>query len=89
MSQSDLTFGDVLSGLHEGKSYRRSDWGQRRIYLVPGSTFSTPRPPLSDHVGEGAEVYYKPHIDMLGLFNVAAVWNPTTDDVLATDWEEV
>ena len=66
MENSRLNFGEVVSGLKEGKRYARAGWNGKGmfIFLVNGSNFKVNREPLLSILGEGTEVDYRPHIDM-------------------------
>lgn len=87
-----LTFSEVLNGLKEGRRYRRTGWNgpaEMFIYLVNGSTFRVNREPLMSIFGEGVEITYRPHIDMMEAQGRAVPWLASQADLLADDWEEV
>jgi hypothetical protein len=91
-----MNFGQALELLKEGKKLTRTGWNGLRpdgspmyVFLVNGSTFKVNRAPLDTMFEEGTMINYKPHLDMVHADNSVGVWFSNTNDVLATDWEEV
>lgn len=83
-----MHFSDALEDIKLGKRLTRDGWnGQGMfVFLVPGSHFTVNREPLLSILGEGAEVSYRPHIDMRAADGTVGVWVPSMADILADDW---
>lgn len=86
-----MDFGKALTGLKSGLRYTRSGWNGKHmfIFLVQGSTFVVNREPLLSLLGEGAEVSYSAHIDILTAQGYVTPWLASQADMLAEDWVEV
>jgi len=56
------------------------------LFLVAGSNFTVNREPLLSIMGEGAEVTYRPHIDMLDATGSVVPWLASQTDIMAEDW---
>lgn len=86
-----MNFGGALEALKEGKRVARGGWnGQGMfLFLVSGSNFKVNREPLLSSLGEGAEVTYRPHIDICQPDGTIGTWSPSNGDALAEDWYEV
>lgn len=91
-----MDFGQALHMLRNGGRVRRSSWNDGMVlYLVPGSKFAVNREPLLSILGEGTQINYRPHIDMLmpasrvgdGSAAESCVWQITQEAVFAVDWE--
>jgi len=83
-----MDFSAALALLKEGKKMTRAWWKNAvSVFLVPGSKFTVNREPLLSVLGEGTEVEYRPHIDMLASDGTVGTWAPSMHDVLAEDWE--
>jgi hypothetical protein len=91
MSNENLGFDDVITGLKEGRRYARQGWNGKRmfIFLVNGSNFTVNREPLLSILGEGANATYRPHIDMKDAEGKIVPWLASQTDMLADDWGEV
>ena len=87
----NLTFGEALELLKAGKKVARAGWNGKGmfVFLVPGSNFKVNRPPLLGIYPEGAEINYRPHIDLKGADGSVSTWAPSGSDSLAEDWMEV
>ncbi|ADV46447.1 DUF2829 domain-containing protein [Nitratifractor salsuginis] len=87
----NLTFGDALVYLKDGKKLARRGWNGKGmfIFLVPGSTFKVNRSPLLGIYPEGTEVQYHAHIDMKTAQGYIVPWLASQADMLAEDWEVV
>lgn len=87
----NMTFDQALVAIKEGKRLARSGWNGEGmfVFLVPGSNFAVNREPLLSILGEGAEVTYRPHIDICHPDGAISVWQPSMGDVMADDWYEV
>ena len=85
---TQLTFGDAVAALKQGKKVSRAGWNGKGmfLFLVPGSTFKVNRPPLLGIYPEGTEINYCPHIDMKTADNKVVPWLASQKDVLAEDW---
>lgn len=87
----NLSFGDALKALKEGKKVARSGWNGKGmfLFLVPGSTFKVNRAPLLGIYPEGTEINYQSHIDMKTAQDTVVPWLASQSDVLAEDWQIV
>lgn len=83
-----LNFGKAIEALKEGKRVARVGWNGKGmfLFLVPGSNFRVNREPLLSIMGEGAEVTYRPHIDMKDAEGKVVPWLASQTDMLAEDW---
>ena len=88
---SSRTFEDALQWLRAGRRVARKGWNGKGmfLYLVQGSAFSVSRPPLSEIFSEGAQIQYRPHIDIKDAEGFCGVWTPSQADLFATDWESL
>ncbi len=86
-----MNFGQALEALKEGKRVARTGWNGKGmfLFLVPGSNFVVNREPLLSIMGEGANVTYRPHIDMKDAEGKVVPWLASQSDLLAEDWWEV
>lgn len=90
-----MNFGEVIEGLKKGRRYARKGWNGKAaghvmfVFLVPGSTFKVNREPLPSIFGEGKEVEYHAHIDMMTAQGYVVPWVASQADMLAEDWIEV
>lgn len=86
-----MDFGQVVSGLKEGKRFAREGWNGKDmfVFLVPGSHFTVNRPPLLGIYPEGTGIDYRPHIDMKTAQGDVVPWVASQSDLLAEDWSEV
>ena len=87
----EFNFSKALAKIKHGMMVARKGWNGKGmfIFLVPGSTFITNRPPLIDILGEGTKVEYNPHIDMKTADGSIVPWLASQSDLLAEDWIEV
>ena len=77
----------ALSQIKAGKKVGRKEWKNARfVYLVKGSTFSANKEPMIELFGEGTELTYRPHIDMVGADGTLGTWSPSMVDIMAQDW---
>jgi hypothetical protein len=83
-----MNFGQALDALKEGKRVSRSGWNGKGmfLFLVAGSNFTVNREPLASIVGMGAEITYRPHIDMKDAEGKVVPWLASQTDMLADDW---
>ncbi|MEM6623915.1 MAG: DUF2829 domain-containing protein [Pseudomonadota bacterium] len=86
-----MDFSNALIALKEGKRVARVGWNGKGmfLFLVPGSNFRVNREPLLSIMGEGAEVTYRPHIDMVDAQTKVVPWLASQTDLLAEDWDVV
>lgn len=86
-----MDFSDALDFIKKGARLRRAGWNGKGmfVFLVNGSNFKVNREPLLSILGEGTEVTYQPHIDISHPDGSISVWQPSTGDVMAEDWEIV
>lgn len=83
-----MNFGQALDALKDGKRVARDGWNGKGmfLFLVQGSNFIVNREPLMSIMGEGAEVTYRPHIDMKDAEGKVVPWLASQTDILADDW---
>lgn len=82
-----MDFSDALTAIKTGERLRRRAWGKGVfVFLVNGSRFIVNREPLLSILGEGAEVNYRPHIDMKTAYGHVVPWVCSQEDVMAEDW---
>lgn len=86
-----MDFGGAIAALKEGKRVARPGWNGKGmfLFLVAGSNFIVNREPLLSIMGTGAEVTYRPHIDMKDAEGKVVPWLASQTDMLAEDWEIV
>ena len=86
-----MNFSEALTVLKAGKRIAREGWNGKGmfVFLVAGSTFKVSRAPLNQFYEEGAEVTYRPHLDMKATDGTIGVWLASTSDILSEDWVEV
>ena len=84
----ELTYGDALYLLRQGKKLARAGWNGKGmfVYLVPGSTFTVNRAPLLGIYPEGTEITYRDHLDMKYADGSCGVWLASQSDQLVDDW---
>ena len=84
-----MNFGNAIEALKEGKRVARTGWNGKGmfLFLVPGSNFIVNREPLLSIMGEGAQVTYRPHIDMKDAEGKVVPWLASQTDMLAEDWQ--
>ena len=83
----NMTFERALLYIKKGQKVGRKEWKNAKYcFLVDGSTFAVNRPPLNKWFDDGAEVTYRPHIDMVGADNTIGTWSPSMVDLMAEDW---
>lgn len=83
-----MNFSKALDAIKEGKRVSRKGWNGKAmfLFLVAGSNFTVNREPLLSIMGEGAEVTYRPHIDMKDAEGKIVPWLASQTDILADDW---
>ena len=86
-----MNFGNAIEALKEGKRVARAGWNGKGmfLFLVPGSNFIVNREPLLSIIGEGAQITYRPHIDMKDAEGKVVPWLASQTDMLAEDWQIV
>ena len=86
-----VNFGSAIEALKEGKRVARAGWNGNGmfLFLVAGSNFIVNREPLLSIMGEGAQVTYRPHIDMKDAEGKVVPWLASQTDMLAEDWQIV
>jgi len=89
--EKNLDFSKALEALKEGKRIAREGWNGKGmfLFLVNGSNFAVSREPLLSIMGEGAEVTYRPHIDMKDAEGKIVPWFASQTDLLANDWQVI
>lgn len=83
-----MNFSEALDMLRDGYQVARTGWNGAGmfVYLVQGSVFKVSRPPLLGIYPEGAEITYRPHIDMKTADGSCVPWVASQTDILADDW---
>lgn len=86
-----MDFGEAIRLLKNGRRVARTGWNGKNmfLFLVGGSRFLVNREPLLSILGEGTEVEYHAHIDMMTAQGYVVPWLVSQADVLAEDWQEV
>ena len=86
-----MNFGNAIEALKEGKRVARAGWNGKGmfLFLVPGGNFIVNREPLLSIMGEGAQITYRPHIDMKDAEGKVVPWLASQTDMLAEDWQIV
>lgn len=86
-----MNFGNAIEALKEGKRVARAGWNGKGmfLFLVPGSNFIVNREPLLSIMGEGAQITYRPHIEMKDAEGKVVPWLASQTDMLAEDWQIV
>ena len=86
-----VNFGSAIEALKEGKRVARAGWNGKGmfLFLVAGSNFIVNREPLLSIMGEGAQVTYRPHINMKDAEGKVVPWLASQTDMLAEDWQIV
>ncbi len=85
IGSQDLTFGDVIEGLHRGKSYQRKGWNGKGIYI----SLQTP----DKHSKMTLPYIYMTTISLVSANPDAprglVPWLASQTDMLAVDWVEL
>ena len=83
-----MNFGEAIEAMKAGKRLARNGWNGKNmfVFLVQGSTFTVNRAPLLGILGEGAQVNYRPHLDLKQPDGSISTWAPSNGDALAEDW---
>jgi len=84
----DLSFGEALALLHEGKKLARRNWNGKDmfVFLVEGSEFEVNRAPLNKIYDEGTKVTYRPHMDLKAVDGTIGIWTVSQNDIFNNDW---
>lgn len=97
----NLSFGDVIQALKEGKAVRRSGWNGKGLFVVkqvPSHITSDIIPNMQSLPQSAKDILMKrenPHIDYTNQMLIinpdgrADSWVPSVSDVFAEDWEIV
>jgi hypothetical protein len=85
-----MDFGQALQKLKDGGRVRRSGWNGKNmfLFLVPGSTFTVNREPMMSVFGEGTQIQYHSHVDMMTAQGYVVPWLCSQSDMLSDDWED-
>ena len=83
-----MNFEQALAHIKAGHRLARTGWNGKGmfVFLVNGSNFAVNREPLLSIFGQGTEITYRPHIDLVAANGTVGVWQHSNDDVLADDW---
>lgn len=86
--QTQVSFGVVIDAIKAGYRAARTGWNGKGmfIYYVPASSFPANRAPLSGIFGEGTQIEYRAHMDMVSADGHCVVWTVSQSDALADDW---
>jgi hypothetical protein len=85
-----LNFEWALAQLKAGRKVQRAGWDGKGmfVFLVPGSVFTVNREPMLSVFGEGTEIQYHAHIDMMTAQGYVVPWLASQADLLDSDWQE-
>jgi Protein of unknown function (DUF2829) len=83
-----FSFSHALAHIKAGNRVARINWNGKGMFLffVNGSNFTVNREPLLSIFGEGAQVSYRPHIDMKTADGEIVPWVASQSDLLCDDW---
>lgn len=83
---TNMTFGDALVKLKEGKRVARSGWNGKGmfVYLVPANSYKAQTDAARDCFGD--EVPYNPYMAIKNVDHTVSTWVPSVNDALADDW---
>lgn len=84
-----MNFSKALEHIKNGELLTRTGWNGKNmfVFLVKGSQFKVSREPLLSVFSEGADINYRPHIDMRYADGTIGVWLASMGDIMAEDWE--
>ena len=84
----EMTFGDALFFLKQGRRVARAGWNGKGMFLfmVPGYEFAVNRPQLLSTYPAGTKVFHQAHIDMKTAQGDIVPWLCSQTDMLAEDW---
>lgn len=84
-----MDFSSALIAIKSGNRVCRSGWNGKNmfLFLVPGSRFIVNREPMLSVFGEGTEIQYHGHIDMMTAQGYVVPWLASQSDLLSDDWE--
>jgi hypothetical protein len=91
LSDMTMDFGGALEVLKAGGKVCRTGWNGKGmfLFLVPGSTFTVNREPMRSVFGDGTEINYHAHIDMMTAQGYVIPWLASQADMLAEDWKAI
>lgn len=86
-----MKFGEVLDGLIEGKSFQRTGWNGKNmfIYYVQANSYPVQTDIAKIYFGENALVPYNPYLAIKNVDETVSTWVPSINDLFADDWEQV
>lgn len=94
--EGNLTFGEALMLLHQGKAVTRSGWAKEGwgtkvpfVYKVEANSYVAQSGVAKAHFGEGALVPYNPYFALKNAHGTVSMWVPSMADCLASDWQTV
>jgi len=86
---TNMTFGDALVMLKDGKRVSRAGWNGKGmfVYLVPANSYPAQTDVARDCFGE--MVPYNPYMAIKNVDDTVSTWVPSVNDALAEDWAVV
>ena len=91
MAETDFKY--ALQALKNGHRVVREGWTEiYYVTLLPGypeGILANENNQRAHCIAEGAMLTYEPYFQAMGVNNKISVWQPTTADILATDWEVI
>lgn len=85
---TQLTFGDALVALKQGKNVSRAGWNGKGmfVYYVPPASYPVQTGAAKSHFGEGSLVPYNAYLAIKNVNETVSTWVPSVNDCLAEDW---
>lgn len=85
---TQLTFGDALVALKQGKKVSRAGWNGKGmfVYYVPPASYPVQTGAAKSHFGEGSLVPYNAYLAIKNVNETVSTWVPSVNDCLAEDW---
>lgn len=85
---TQLTFGDALVALKQGKKVSRAGWNGKGmfVYYVPPASYPVQTGAAKSHFGEGSLVPYNAYLVIKNVNETVSTWVPSVNDCLAEDW---
>lgn len=87
----ELTFGDALVAIKDGKKLSRAGWNGRGmfVYLVPAAHYPAQTGAAKSFFGDGAMVPYQAYMAIKNANDTVSTWVPSVNDCLSEDWQIV
>ena len=84
----NLTFGDALHYLKQGKKVAREGWNGKGmfVYMVPAASYQAQTGVAKSYFGEGSMVPYQSYMAIKNANESVSTWAPSVNDTLSEDW---